>query len=66
MGDRSSIIIRQHSCDDKGIEIYGHWAGTQIIRELPRALKVAKARWHDQLLIRQADKFAIKTRLQLS
>ena len=48
MGDRSSIIIRQHSCDDKGIEIYGHWAGTQIIRELPRALKVARARWHDE------------------
>lgn len=48
MGDRSSIIIRQHSCDDKGIEIYGHWAGTQIIRNLPRALKVAKARWYDE------------------
>lgn len=23
MGDRSSIIIRQRSCDDKGIEITG-------------------------------------------
>ena len=33
MGDRSSIIIRQRSCDDKGIEIYGHWAGTQICQE---------------------------------
>nr|DAF78934.1 MAG TPA: hypothetical protein [Caudoviricetes sp.] len=48
MGDRSSIIIRQCSCDDKGIEIYGHWAGTQIICNLPRALRVAKARWDDE------------------
>lgn len=48
MGDRSSIIIRQHSCDNKGIEIYGHWAGIDIVNNLPKAITRARDRWDDE------------------
>lgn len=45
MGDRASILIKQ---DDKlSIEIYGHWAGNNIVNTLPHALKVAKNRFND-------------------
>ena len=45
MGDRASVIIRQ---DDKiSIEIYGHWAGVNIVNTLPHALEVAKNRFDD-------------------
>lgn len=45
MGDRASILIRQ---DDKiSIEIYGHWAGVNIVNTLPHALEVAKGRYDD-------------------
>lgn len=49
MGDRSSIIIRQHDFgNDQGIEIYGHWAGTDIVNNLPKAITRARDRWDDE------------------
>lgn len=49
MGDRSSIIIRQHYyAKDQGIEIYGHWAGTGIVNNLQKALSRSEGRWNDE------------------
>lgn len=45
MGDRASVIIKQN--DKQGIEIYGHWAGNNIVNTLPHALKVAEERFDD-------------------
>ena len=45
MGDRASVIIKQN--DKQGIEIYGHWAGNNIVNTLPHALKVAEKRFDD-------------------
>lgn len=45
MGDRASVIINQSN--NLGIEIYGHWAGVNIVNTLPYALKVAKNRFND-------------------
>ena len=49
MGDRSSIIIRQHYyANDQGIEIYGHWAGVSIVNSLQKALSRSEGRWNDE------------------
>lgn len=49
MGDRSSIIIRQHYyAKDQGIEIYGHWAGVSIVNNLQKALSRSEGRWNDE------------------
>lgn len=48
MGDRASIIIRQHNANDQGIEIYGHWAGVGIVNNLQKALTRAEDRWNDE------------------
>lgn len=48
MGDRSSIIIRQDWPTDQGIEIYGHWAGVNIVDNLKMAISNAKSRWSDK------------------
>lgn len=45
MGNRASVIIKQN--DKQGIEIYGHWAGSNIVNTLPHALKVAEERFDD-------------------
>lgn len=45
MGNRASVIIKQN--DKQGIEIYGHWAGNNIVNTLPHALKVAEERFDD-------------------
>ena len=33
MGNRASVIIKQNT--KQGIEIYGHWAGNNIVNTLP-------------------------------
>ena len=48
MGDRSSIIIRQNWPTDQGIEIYGHWAGVNIVDNIKTAISNAKSRWNDE------------------
>lgn len=45
MGDRASVIIKQN--DKQGIEIYGHWAGIDIIKTLSYALQIAEERFDD-------------------
>ena len=45
MGNRASVIIKQNT--KQGIEIYGHWAGNNIVNTLPHALEVAKGRFDD-------------------
>lgn len=45
MGNRASVIIKQN--DKQGIEIYGHWAGNNIVNTLSHALKVAEERFDD-------------------
>ena len=45
MGNRASVIIKQNK--KQGIEIYGHWAGNNIVNTLPHALEVAKGRFDD-------------------
>lgn len=49
MADRSSIIIRQHVFgNDQGIEIYGNWAGVEIVNNLPKSIARARDRWNDE------------------
>ena len=45
MGNRASVIIKQNK--KQGIEIYGHWAGNNIVNTLPHALVLAKGRFDD-------------------
>ena len=45
MGDRASVIIDQSN--SLGIEIYAHWAGTEIVNTLPYSLVIAKDRYDD-------------------